>query len=221
MQPATSARQTIGLHKTERVISAVTGGLLLYFLTRKHRLQTLLMAGGGYLLFRGITGHCPVSSTLRSTGHAGHAHNVNVRTSLVVSRPRPEVYRVWRRFENWPMFMRHLENIDEIDAATSAWRLKLPGIGDIRWEVRLVRDEKNREISWHSVAGAPMECAGKVNFSDTPGNGTRIDVLFSYRAPMGVIGERLGRLLTPVFKHKIEEDIRNFKRYVENTTTPV
>jgi uncharacterized membrane protein len=219
MGSITTAQKPIDLRDNERLISAVAGGFLLYFLTRKHRAQTLLMMGGGYLLYRGITGHCPVSSALHSARRSGRTHNINVRTQLVVNRPRPEVYVFWRRLENWPMFMRHLENIDEIDSVTSAWRLKMPGIGDIRWEVKLVKDEKNREISWHSVPGAPIECAGKVNFSDTPGNATRIDVLFSYRAPMGVIGERLGRLLNPVFKSKIEEDIRNFKRYVENTTT--
>jgi uncharacterized membrane protein len=214
-----TAQRPVELRDNERLISAVAGGLLLYFLTRKHRAQTLLMAGGGYLLYRGLTGRCPLSSALQSARRAGHAHNINVRTQLVVNRPRSEVYTFWRRLENWPMFMRHLENIDEIDSLTSAWRLKMPGMGDIRWEVRLVKDEKNREISWHSVPGAPIECAGKINFSDTPGNATRIDVLFSYRAPLGAIGERLGRLLTPVFRDKIEEDIHNFKRHMENTAT--
>jgi uncharacterized membrane protein len=68
------------------------------------------------------------------------------------------------------------------------------------------------------VPGAAIENTGKINFSDTPGNATRIDVMISYRAPLGVIGERVGRLLTPVFKEKIESDLNNFKHYIENAS---
>jgi len=135
---------------------------------------------------------------------------------VIVSKPRSEVYAFWRRLENWPLFMRHLENVDELDSKTSAWRLKLPGMGEVRWEVRIVKEEKDVELSWHSVADAPIESTAKINFSDTPGNATRVDVMLSYRAPHGAIGERLSRLLTPAFKERVEQDIQNFKRYFEN-----
>ena len=71
-----------------------------------------------------------------------------------------------------------------------------------------------------AVAGGSgtIENTGKINFSDTPGGATRIDVMISYRAPMGVIGERLSRLLTPVFSNMVEKDILNFKHFMENTT---
>jgi len=51
-----------------------------------------------------------------------------------------------------------------------------------------------------------------------PGNATRIDVMISYRAPLGVIGEKVGRLLTPVFKEKIESDLNSYKHYIENAS---
>ena len=113
--------------------------------------------------------------------------------------------------------MKHLDNVDEIDSTTSAWKLKMPmGVGDIRWEAKIVKEEKGAEISWHSVPGAAIENTGKVNFSDTPGRSTRIDIMLSYRAPAGVIGERVSRLFTPAFREKIESDILSFKHYAEN-----
>jgi uncharacterized membrane protein len=68
----------------------------------------------------------------------------------------------------------------------------------------------------HSVPGAIIETTAKINFSDTPGNATRIDVLLSYRVPQGAIGERLSRMLTPAFREKVYEDIHNFKHYFED-----
>ena len=201
----------------ERVLSAIAGSLLLYFVTKKHKVESALLLGGGYLLYRAISGHCPVAAVLRSSEHHGsQASNINIRTHVIVARPRAEVYAFWRRLENWPLFMHHLENVDELDSNTSAWRLKVPGMGEVRWEARIVKEEKNSELSWHSVQGAAIETTAKINFSDTAGEATRIDVLLSYRVPHGAIGERLGRMLTPAFRAKVYDDIHNFKHYFEN-----
>jgi uncharacterized membrane protein len=202
----------------ERVLSAIAGSLLLYFVTKKHKVDSLLLLGGGYLLYRAVSGHCPVYGAVRGRREKEHVSNTTIRTHVIVNRPRKEVYAFWRNLENLPLFMKHLEHVDDLDGITSAWKLRLPGgVGDIRWEAKIVKEEEDRELSWTSVAGAPIENTGKINFSDTPGNATRVDVMLSYRAPLGVIGERLSRLLTPAFRDKVEEDIHNFKHYVENT----
>lgn len=216
MAQETSLDRKANIGDTERVFSAVAGSLLLYFVTKKHKVESALLLGGGYLLYRAISGHCPLSAVIRSDHPATPASNVNIRTHVVVNRPRADVYAFWRRLENWPLFMRHLENVDELDKTTSAWRLRVPGMADVRWEVRIVKDEKNAELSWHSAPGAAIESTGKINFSDTPGDATRVDVMLSYKLAQDAIGERLSRLLTPAFRDKVYADIHNFKYYFEN-----
>ena len=200
----------------QRILSAIGGSLLVYYVTKKHKTDTLLLLGGAYLLYSAISGHCPISTAAVTSNRRTHPSNVNIRTHLVVNKPREEVYTFWRCLENWPLFMHHLNNVDEIDNSTSAWTMTMPGIGDIRWEAGIVKEEKDRELSLSSVPGAPIDATAKLNFSPTPGNATRVDVMLSYRAPAGVIGERLARLLTPAFREKIETDIYNFKHYIEN-----
>lgn len=212
-----AGRPGVNLGEGERVLSAITGSLLLYFVAKRHRVDSLLLAGGGYLLYRAVSGHCPLASLVRVTSAGERASNVNVRAQVIVNRPRAEVYAFWRNLENLPLFMRHIDHIDVIDPMTSAWKLRLPaGLGDVRWESRIVKDVRDEELSWHSVEGAAIENTAKVNFADTPGGATRVDVMVSYRAPMGAIGERIGRLLTPVFRDKIEADIHHFKHHIEN-----
>ena len=206
----------IMLGKTERVLSAVGGSLLLYFVSRKHKRESLLMVAGGYLMYRAVSGKCPVSDGFRGNARM-HPNNVNVRTQVTVNRPREEVYAFWRRLENLPLFMQHIESVDELDDTVSAWKIRIPGgLGDIRWEAEIVREIEDTELSWKSAPGAAIRNAGKINFSDAPSGGTRIDVLISYRAPMGVVGERLSRLLTPVFRDMIEKDITGFKEFMED-----
>lgn len=205
------------LGRTERAISAIGGSLLVYFVTRKHKKESLLLAAGGYLIYRAISGNCPLSTALRESGRDRRPSNVNVRTQVTVNSPRTEVYAFWRRLENLPLFMKHIDSVDELSDTISAWRVKIPGgLGDIRWEAEIVKDIENTEISWQSAPGASIGNAGKINFSDAPSGATRIDVMISYRAPMGVVGERLSRLLTPVFREMIEKDIQGFKNFMED-----
>ena len=216
-QTSTSTEQPPDIGADQRTLSAIGGSLLLYFVAKRHKWDSLLLLGGTYLLYRAVTGRCPVSSAWKSVQqHTAPSPNVNVRTQLVVNKPREDVYAFLRRLENWPLFMRHLENVDELDRTTSAWRLKLPGIGDVRWEARILKDEKNTELSWHSVPGASVENTGKIAFSDAPGDATRLDILLSYRAPAGAIGERLARVLTPAFGEKVKDDVYRFKAYFEH-----
>jgi len=212
----------VNVGNTERAITAIAGSLLLYFTVRKHKKESLLLLGGGYLLYRALSGHCPLYGAIEGgrSDVERHARNVNVRASVIVAKPREEVYAFWRQLENLPLFMRHLESVDEIDSTRSAWKMNIPGgLGEMRWEAAIVKEIAGVELSWHSVPGASIENAGKINFSDTPGKGTRIDALISYRAPMGVIGERISRLLTPLFRDMIEKDILRFKHFMENMET--
>ncbi|MBN9384410.1 MAG: SRPBCC family protein [Chitinophagaceae bacterium] len=205
------------LGKTERTLSAIGGSLLVYFVTRKHKREGLLLATGGYLLYRAISGKCPISNALRKGRRDHRPSNVNVRTQVTVNSPRTDVYAFWRRLENLPLFMKHVESVDELSDTISAWRVKIPGgLGDVRWEAEIVKDVKDTELSWQSAPGASIENAGKINFSDAPSGGTRMDVMISYRAPMGVVGERLSRLLTPLFREMIERDIHMFKHFMED-----
>lgn len=216
MQIQTHSDTKTDIGDGQRILSAIGGSLLVYYVAKKHKADALLMMGGAYLLYRAVSGHCPLSSVLKASHRHTHPTNINVRTHVVVNKPREEVYAFWRSLENWPLFMRHLGNVDELDNTTSAWTMKLPGIGDLRWEARIVKEEKDAELSLSSVPGAALDSTAKINFSPTPGNATRVDVMLSYRAPMGIIGERVSRFLTPAFREKIETDIASFKHYIEN-----
>lgn len=213
-QNITAGKPATNVGDGGRVFSAVAGSLLLYFMAKKKPLDTLLFLGGGYLLYRAVSGHCPVAAAFKRKDHPGRPSNVNVRASVIVSRPPSEVYAFWRKLENIPLFMKHIEHVDELDAHTSAWKMKMPlDMGDLRWEAKILKDEKDSEISWHSAPGAPIENTGKINFSETPGNATRVNMMISYRAP---VGAAIGRLLTPAFREKIESDLHHFKHYIEN-----
>ena len=87
--------------------------------------------------------------------------------------------------------------------------------------VRIVKDEDESLLSWRSLPGATVMNAGKVEFRDfLGGQGTELKVMITFRPPAGQIGGGIAWLLSPLFKKMIQEDILNFKQYIETGYLP-
>jgi uncharacterized membrane protein len=205
----------------ERVASAVGGALLLFDTVAKKKVSLLQTIAGTYLLLRGVTGFCLAYDQLGKKELEWKAQNVNIRTSLTVNRPRDQVYAFWRRLENLPRFMTHLKNVQVLDEKTSEWTASLTGdLGNISWKSEIVKDDPGDTLSWQSLPGSSIENAGKITFSDAWNAGTLVDIVISYHAPLGVLGEKAGRLLNPLFEKMVRSDVQNFKRYIETSGIP-
>ncbi len=207
--------QTVNVNDNERLLSVTLGT---FFLTRGLKkvsvLNTLL---GGYLIYRGASGHCPVYSQVQRNKYTDKPEAVNIQTTLIVNKSRQEVYDFWRKLENLPLFMKHLKTVKEVDEKRSHWEASVPGnLTTISWDAEIVKEEDGKLISWKSLPGATVENAGKVDFQDSlGGQGTELRVVITYRPPAGKVGSGIAWLLNPVFRKMIENDIVNFKQYIE------
>jgi uncharacterized membrane protein len=201
----------------ERIVSVVSGSVLLYnSLTKKPKsIPRALLAG--FMIFRGATGHCPAYKLIGKKAAPVKVLNVNIKVSMTIDKPVPFVYQFWRKLENLPLFMEHLESVTVLDEETSEWKAKIPGnLGNLTWKASIIKDEENREISWRSFSDALIHNVGKVEFHDNGSFGTKMYVVISYRAPLGKPGETAAKVLNPIFENMVEEDIKRFKEYVEN-----
>ena len=82
------------------------------------RVGACLAVASAPLLYRGITGRWPDvlngSAQPDSTRTAlGGDRGVHVRESIRLEVPVADVYRFWRRLENLPQFMTHLDRVTE------------------------------------------------------------------------------------------------------------
>jgi uncharacterized membrane protein len=173
------------------------------------------IGASGYLINRGITGHCGLYDVI--TKITENSVNINIRSSFIIHKPRHEVYDFWRRLDNLPLFMTHLKSVTLMDNDHSHWILKMPkGVPNLSWDAEIVKDKPDEMIGWHSVPGSIIVNAGKVRFRDgITGEGTRVDIVITYQPPVGTIGARLARVFTPMFKKMVEKDVRNFKHFMD------
>ena len=214
----------INVTPAERAVSVAAGTYLLLSAFRSILKRPVPAAArflaGGFLFARGATGHCPVYQKIGTDGTKAEA--VNINQYFTINRPREEVYQFWRHMENLPLFMRHLESVEQKSSKDSVWKARFSkNLPAVSWNATIVKERENEFIGWSSVEGSVVDNAGKVEFRDAPGGqGTEVQVVFSYHFPGGGLGSGVAKLFTPVVENIIREDVRNFKQYIEAGEVP-
>lgn len=213
----------INVGKAERILSTAAGTAL-YVLSvsrKKSKLNAVIRYGGLYLLYRGISGNCPIRASINKNEIEQHTPAINIRTTITVNAPRQFVYDKWRDLENLSHFLKHIKKVTVKDDIHSHWVLKTPGrIPSVEWDAEIIDQEDGRELSWRSLPGSMIETAGKINFADTL-NATQVFIMITYRPPAGYIGSAIAKFLNPSLQRLIEDDIVKFKNYVERKQPPV
>jgi uncharacterized membrane protein len=220
-QPHEGRSGVVNVGNNERVFSAAAGAFLLssgLSSLFKNPISGLVKTAlGGMLLYRGASGHCPVYASMGKTSGVHNTQAINIRTSLIVNKPKDEVYAFWRKLENLPLFMKHIASVTEIDAKHSHWEASVPGnIGKVKWNAEIVKEEPGYMIGWQSIPNSMINNAGKVTFNDAlNGQGTELEVVISYHPPAGELGAGVAKAFNGVFEKIVRQDVMNFKEYIE------
>lgn len=217
LPPATGS-SNINLSASERIVSTFGGAALA--VTGLRNLKSwgglTMLLSGGFLLVRGLSGYCAITNAVnRSVARKSSA--MEARTTFIINKPRSDVYAFWRKLENLPRFMKHLEEVKELDDKRSTWTAKVPGgVGKVSWEAEIVEDISGELISWASMPGSTVDNAGEVRFKDAlQGNGTEISACISYRLPGGDLGSLAAKLFNPAVEKMVRDDLRSFKQLME------
>jgi uncharacterized membrane protein len=215
----------------ERLASVIGGGALAaYGLRRRGASGLALAALGAAVARRGVTGHCPVYQRLHvSTAHRypgveqRHGPNavldahraIRVERSVIIDRPRQELYDFWRDFENLPRVMRHLESVRVLDARLSHWKAAAPAGTSVQWEAEIYNEIPGELIAWRAF-DTVVPNAGSVRFNDAPGGrGTEVHVVLEYDPPAGKLGALVARLFGESPDVQVREDLLRFKQVME------
>jgi uncharacterized membrane protein len=233
------AAGSTNVNQTERLVSAIGGGLLAVYGARKKSAGGALLAlAGAALVKRGVSGHCEVYGALGmstaegvSGGLLEKKHGraavldaskaIKVERSVTIDMPAEELYRFWRNFENLPRIMDHLESVTVLDGKRSHWKAKAPAGQSVEWDAEIIHEEPNRLISWRSVHEATVPNAGSVHFDEsTGGRGTTVRVVLEYQPPAGRIGQLVAKLFGEEPETQVREDLRRFKAMMEAGEVP-
>jgi len=136
-----------------------------------------------------------------------------ITKSIIVKGEISQIYSVWKDFANFPRFMKNIESVTPTGEGLSHWVMRGPLDVRFEWDARVTRMEENSRIAWASSDG-DMKTSGQVTFKQLSNNETEITVTMHYVPPAGALGEAAAALFSQP-EQRVEEDLRNFKAYVE------
>ena len=174
-------------------------------------------AGAASLFFRkgkgehGIHNDAP-NWTLNS---ASQGERPVIGTSVLIAKPRQQLFDAWTRFERFPEFMENVERVT-VDGDRSTWEIAAPGGTTVTLRNRVSRTVPGEEISWQSEEDSDIANSGKVRFSDAPaGRGTYVSLILSYEPPAGSLGRGIAKLFQREPAMQARRDLRRFKQLME------
>jgi uncharacterized membrane protein len=213
-------------HELERWAGvAVATAVMAFGLSRRSMPGIVLAAAAAPVAYRTLTGEWPgfsngAAHTDTRTALSG-SRGIHVRESVRLEVPLDEVYAFWRRLENLPRFMQHLESVTELGGGRSRWVVPGPAGATASWDADIINEIPNKVIGWRSIDGSEIATAGSVHFSTArQGRSSQVRVHLQYAAPGGHAGQLLAWALGRDPGHMVREDLRRFKRLLEAGEIP-
>lgn len=146
---------------------------------------------------------------------------VKVVRRITVNRSAEELFRYWRRFENLPTFIEHLESVTELPGGRSHWITKSAAGKTFQWDAEIINEKPPALLAWRSLDGADIPNAGTVRFDPAPpGRGTEVTITLEFAPPAGALGKSLAKLLGESPELTIHDDLRRFKCVLETGELP-
>lgn len=217
----------VNVGSSERVISTLAGGLLAAWgLRRRGSAGYGAALVGAELLYRGVSGHCAAYSALgistngdvRPRGEPAtldHERAIDVRYSILVDRPRDELFAMWRDFSRLPDFMEQLDRVEVLSPTVSHWVTKGPAGVRVEWDAEIV-DERNGEwIAWRAIEPAEVPNNGTVMFRELPSGATEVFVTLEAQPPAGRVGELVARMFGRSPEQQVRKAMERFKQVAE------
>ena len=96
--------------------------------------------------------------------------------TVLIGKPRQELYDLWRDFAKFPNFMENVERVEKLDSKRSRWTIKAPGGSSVELVTKITEDKAGRAVAWRSEPESEIETEGRVEFIDlSPGELGSVD----------------------------------------------
>jgi uncharacterized membrane protein len=152
-------------------------------------------------------------------------HTHEFVASVVIARPRHELYAFWRDFTNATKFMARVDAVTEVDSLSSMWTVKDDAGNTAQWEMLVTDDEPDRLIAWSTSGNSPVSYSGRVEFQDAAGDeGTEVTAVVRHEQHPGLVETLIEAFAGPHAEHdppvQSHGDLGRFKEYMEGLPAP-
>jgi uncharacterized membrane protein len=177
---------------------------------RSHKLRNTLLVVGG------VGGAAAVAAKTRVHEKLPLGTGVAARTidaSIEVDVPASTAYNQWTQFEDFPLFMEGVDDVQQLDDTRLHWVATVAG-RKAEWNAKILEQHPDRQISWISEDG--KKTRGTVSFEPRAEGKTLVRLSMSYQAegPAEQLGSAAG-----LDSRRVRADLERFKELVESRGT--
>jgi uncharacterized membrane protein len=127
-----------------------------------------------------------------------------------IALPVRTVYDQWTQFEDFPLFMRHVEDVRQIDPTHVQWKVRIDRVTR-EWTAEIVEQTPDQRIAWTATDGTKN--AGAVDFHALDDNRTRVTLHLDFD-PHGFL-EKVADW-GGIVKDRARADLDSFRDFIEH-----
>jgi len=174
---------------------------------RSHKLRnTMLVLGGG-------AAAAGAALKLRGKQSANGTGISTIDESIEVEVPVSTSYNQWTQFEEFPLFMEGVDDVQQRDDTRLHWVATIGG-HTAEWDAKILEQHPDKQISWISEDG--KKTRGTVSFEAIGESKTLIRLSMSYQAEGAI--EQIGSAAGLDAK-RVRGDLKRFKDLIESRGT--
>jgi uncharacterized membrane protein len=176
--------------------------------SHKARNMTLTFIGTGGVL-AGLYGWRKRPAMMRRSPAMGSGIGT-IDESIEVEVPVSTAYNQWTQFEDFPLFMEGVDDVQQRDDTRLHWVATIGG-RTAEWDAKILEQHPDRQISWISEDG--KKTRGTVSFEPLGESKTLIRLSMSYQAegPVETLGSASG-----LDTKRVSGDLQRFKELIES-----
>ena len=179
---------------------------------RSHRQRNalLLVAGAGAATAAALPQSRRWLSDRLEALNFGSAKARVIEEAIEVNAPLSTTYNQWTQFEEFPLFMEGIEQVQQLDDTLLHWAASIGG-RSAEWDAKILEQQPDRQISWISEDG--KKTRGNVTFESLDDSRTLVRLAMSYKAegPFERAGSAAG-----LDSRRIRGDLERFKDLIES-----
>jgi len=120
-----------------------------------------------------------------------------VEVSVVIKKPKNEVYRIIKNIEEFPVFIAGIHNLKIIgrkgDLFITAWDVEIDG-APVSWKEEDYFDDANCKLAFNMIEGSYQEYKGEWLVQDSP-KGAKLTIKANFEWGIPVLEKYVGRVL--------------------------
>jgi uncharacterized membrane protein len=134
----------------------------------------------------------------------------NVEKSIEVEVPVHVAYNQWTQFEEFPLFMKNVQEVKQLGDKNLLWRVKIGGKEE-QWNAEITEQIPDSRIAWKATEG--KENSGVVTFHRLAEDKSKVMLQMSYETEGFTenAADAMG-----LISGSVEKDLESFKEFIES-----